>query len=156
MRMTETISRLFRRSFKKEWFETYWCFDVHGVIFKPNHKVHSDEAEFYPYVKETLQLLSKRKDIVLILFTSSFPDEIEFYQQIFKENDIHFDFVNENKAIDSSKGNFGYYEKKFYFDILFEDKSGYDAETEWIEVLQWLKWAEEINYLPNPAWSTKY
>jgi len=150
------IDKMFSHSFEKEWFETYWAFDVHGVILKPNYRKNHFHAEFYPYAKETLQLLSKRPDIILIMFTSSYPEEIQYYYKTFIENGIHFNYVNENPEIDSLKGNFGHYEKKFYFNVLFEDKAGFDPLTDWEPVYNLLKRYEETGYLPNPEWTTKY
>ena len=69
---------------------------------------------------------------------------------------IHFKYVNENPDIDSSKGNFGYYHQKFYFNALFEDKAGFNPITEWYQIYSLLKRYENENYLPNPEWTTKY
>ena len=154
--MIRTIDRLFEHSFKKEWYETYWAFDVHGVIIKPNYRKDHLEATFYPYAKKTLQLLTKRKDIVLIMWTSSYPNELAFYKKVFKENNINFKYINENPEIDSSKGNFGDYSKKFYFNLLFEDKAGFIPESDWKPVYELMKIYETANYLPDPAWTTKF
>jgi hypothetical protein len=149
------ISKMFQNAFKKEYFETYWAFDVHGVILRPNYRVEPLEAEFYPFAKETLQLLSTRKDIVLILFTSSYPKELEFYLKIFEENDIKFKYINENPEVDSSMGNFGDYTKKFYFNLMFEDKAGFLPEEHWEPILNLLLEYEKLNYKPNSKWTTK-
>jgi len=150
------IEKMFQHSFEKEWYDTYWAFDVHGVIFRPNHRRNSRFAEFYPMAKETLQLLTKRPDIIMIMFTSSYLEEIEYYYKILKDNKIFFKYINENPDIDSLKGNFGFYEKKFYFNVLFEDKAGFDPEIEWHQVYSLLKKYESEGYLPDPNWSTKY
>lgn len=150
------INKMFAHSFNKEWYETYWAFDVHGVILRPNNRKNSTYAEFYPFAKETLKMISDRPDIVMILSTSSYPSEIEYYYQIFVENGIQFKYINENPDIDSLKGNFGFYEKKFYFNAMFEDKAGFDPDTDWEEVYNLLKYYESINYFPSKAWSTKY
>jgi hypothetical protein len=154
--ITERIPNLFKQSFEKEWYQTYWAFDVHGTIFVPNRRKDPSPPIFYPFAKETLKLLSERPDIVLILFTSSYPEQIGYYQGIFKENGIHFSYVNSNPEIDSSKGNFGYYKDKFYFDVLFEDKAGFIPERYWKEIYELLLTYEQIGYLPNPDWSFKY
>lgn len=149
------IEKMFKYSFSKEWYETYWAIDVHGVIFRPNHRRNSRYAEFYPFAKETLQILSNRPDIVLIMFTSSYPEEVIYYNNILKENGIIFKYINDNPEIDSSKGNFGFYDKKFYFNVLFDDKAGFDPETEWEQIYHLLLEYETTNYKPNPNWTTK-
>ena len=154
--MIRWIDKMFKHAFEKEWYETYWAFDIHGTILVPTFRKDSYDSDFYPWAKETLQLISKRKDIVMIIYTSSYPEEIEHYLKVFKENDIHFKYVNENPDIDSSKGNFGHYENKFYFNVLIEDKAGFKPETEWYQIYSLLKHYEKDNYLPDPNWSTKY
>ncbi len=154
--MVDWIQKMFAHSFEKKWFDTYWAFDIHGTILIPTFRKDSYDSEFYPWAKETLQLLTKRQDIVMILSTSSYPDEIEHYQKIFKENNIHFKYVNENPDIDSLKGNFGYYENKFYFNVLFEDKAGFDPDWEWQEIYELLKYYKQTRYLPKRKWTTKF
>lgn len=68
---------MFKHAEKNNWFETYWGCDLHGVISQPDFRKSSPEINYYPYVKETLQLLSQRKDIIMFLFTSSYPHEIK-------------------------------------------------------------------------------
>lgn len=150
------IQKMFKHSFEKEWYETYWAIDIHGVIFRPNYRKNDLHADFYPYAKEVLQLISsKRPDIILIMFTSSYPTEIEYYKNVFKENGINFKYINENPEIDSSKGNFGCYDKKFYFNVLIDDKCGFEPE-EWEDIYNLFIEYEKTNYKPNPNWSFKY
>ena len=154
--MYKWIDKMFKHAFEKEWYSTYWAFDIHGTILVPTFRKNSYDAEFFPWAKETLQLISKRKDIIMLLFTSSYPEEIDHYIKVFNENDILFDYINSNPFINSSAGNFGYYKDKFYFNALFEDKAGFDPETEWYQIYSLLKQYENDNYLPDPTWSTKY
>jgi len=154
--MYKWIEKMFAHSFEKEWYETYWAFDVHGTILYPNYRKNQFHATFYPWAKETLQLISKRDDIIMIMFTSSYPAERQYYDKVFKHFDIHFKYINENPEIDSSKGNFGHYDDKFYFNVLFEDKAGFDPETEWYQIYSLLTQYENDKYLPDPSWSTKF
>jgi hypothetical protein len=147
---------VFVHSFKKEWYETYWVIDIHSTVIKPSYDLSDKSMNYYPFAKEVLQILTKRKDINLIMWTSSYPHEIESYLSKFKEDGIHFNNVNENPNISSNKGNFGYYEKKFYFNVLFDDKAGFRPLKEWEALYNIFKYYEDINYLPNPKWSTKY
>jgi hypothetical protein len=101
-------------------------------------------------------ITERRPDIIMILYTCSYPQEIERYLKIFEKNNITFSHVNKNPNISSRMGNFGYYEDKFYFNVLFEDKAGFDPETEWKEVYDYLLSCEKRNYLPDPSWTTKY
>ena len=150
------IKRMFAHSFEKEWFETYWAFDLHGTIIKPNYKKGDTSVEYYPFAKETLQLLSKRPDIKMILWTSSYPEEIDHYISKFESDDIHFDAINKNPGISSKNGNFGYYEDKFYFNVLFDDKAGFNPDEEWPQIYYYMMWCKDVGYMPNNNWTTKY
>ena len=55
----------------------------------------------------------------------------------FEENGIHFDYVNENPEIATNLEGYGNYDKKPYMNVLFEDKAGFDGDTDWDSVL-WL------------------
>lgn len=109
------IEKMFNHAKEHQWFETYFAFDIHGVISQPDYRKTLKEINYYPYAKETLQLLSKRDDIVMFLFTSSYPTEIDKYIEIFKKDNINFKYISENPEISESKGSFGCYEKKPYF-----------------------------------------
>src|SRR5262245_29679157 len=140
--ITKAITNCLQLSKSKAWAKTYWAFDIHGTILKPTFKAGELSTEFYPYAKETLQLLSTKKDIVRILYTCSYPEELIEYLKYFKLHGIHFDYVNENPDI--SAGAYGHYDSKFYFNILFEDKAGFDPLTDWEPVLQLIKNSELI------------
>jgi len=147
------ISKMFDHAFSKEWFETYWAIDLHGTIIKPTY--NGVEVEYYPYAKETLKMLTKRPDIKMILWTSSYPEEIRQYLETMSKDDILFDEINENNGISSNNGNFGYYDQKFYCNVLIDDKAGFDPEIEWKLIYEYLLACESISYFPNPNWTTK-
>jgi len=147
------IKKMFNHAKKKEWFETYWAIDIHGTISIPDFRKDSAKITYYPYAKETLQLMSEREDIKMIMYTSSYPEEIEVYQKTFKKDGIIFDFINENPDVSDSKGSFGYYYDKPYFNVLMEDKAGFKPEIVWKYLYKYFK---NTKYKPNPKWSMKY
>lgn len=120
-------------------YKMYWFFDIHGTILRPNYEYGNTPKDYYPYAEETLQFLSKIKDITMILYTCSHPNEIQEYINLFKLSGIEFTFVNENPDIQTEPNGYGCYDKKPYMNVLFEDKAGFDPETEWKEVLDYMK-----------------
>lgn len=119
---------------KRNWDRTFWAFDIHGTILKPNYQYGNTPNEFYPMAKETLQYLSKITDIVMFLYTCSHPHEIEEYIKLFESNGIYFKYVNENPEVPTDPNGYGNYDKKPYMNVLFEDKSGFSGEEDWIKV----------------------
>ena len=158
MALIDQVRKVIRLGQEKQWYETYWAFDVHSTILLPNYDLNKKPSneDFYPYAKELLQLLTEMDHIKLILWTSSYPHEIEDILRLFKRNDIEFDYVGENPEISSDQGNFGYYETKFYFNILFEDKAGFRPEEELEEIYNEIKRWMEGDLQPDPTWNRKY
>ena len=152
------LKKMFEHAYEKQWYETYHAFDVHGVISRPDYRKITDKGQkfsinYYPYAKETLQYLTKnRHDMILFLFTSSYPEEIKIYMDIFEKDGIYFKYVNENPEISESKGSFGYYYQKPHFSSCWEDKSGFDPETDWKPIYDYFVNSE---YRPDPNWSFK-
>jgi hypothetical protein len=124
---------------KRGWDKTYWFFDIHGTILKPNYTYGTIPKEFYPYAKEALQYISKLSDVCMVLYTCSHQHEIDEYLTLFEEAGIKFQYVNENPEVQTDLNGYGCYDKKPYINVLFEDKAGFDPETEWVEVLNFLK-----------------
>lgn len=146
------IEKMFKHAEAHQWFETYWGFDVHGVISKPDYRKVTKEIDYFPYAKETLKLMSERNDIVMFLFTSSYPEEVQKYMDTFRKDGIHFKYVNENPEISDATGCFGYYYQKPYYNVLFEDKSGFDPDADWKPIYDFFLKTE---YKPDPNWTFK-
>jgi hypothetical protein len=132
----DAIKSAFARAKKQGWEKTYWLFDLHDTVISSNYG-EGEVEEFFPYAIETLQLLSTRKDICLILFTSSHPEKIQDYLRKFAKLNIRFVYINENpEASNSSYANF---DKKFYFNVLFDDKAGFHPMNDWEPVYRYLQ-----------------
>jgi hypothetical protein len=135
------------RAEQKGWDYTYWFFDLHETIIIPNYTTEEIPKEFYPDAKETLQMISKRSDIKMHIYTCSWPGEIEKYNAYFKENDIHFDFLFAKNPEVTNEA-LGFYENKPYFNVLFEDKAGFDPSY-------WKYVKEYLEENPDPNTDTK-
>lgn len=132
----DAIKAALARKAEKGWEKTYWLFDLHDTVIVSNYGKGEIE-EFFPHAIETLQLLSKQSDICLILYTSSHPRKIDTYMKKFKDLGINFAYVNENPE----EGNTEYanFDRKFYFNVLFDDKAGFHPLEDWEKVYDYLK-----------------
>lgn len=136
--IVQAIETCFEVAARRKWERTYWAFDIHGTMVEPNYKKDDIPTKFYPGAMEVLQMISKRSDIGTILYTCSHPHEVVNYMKFFKENDINFDFIHDNTEV-VTDGSYGYYDKKPYFNVLFEDKAGFDPMNDWIYVKEMLE-----------------
>lgn len=135
--ITKAIDNCFKIALERKWQRTYWGFDIHGTMIEPNYRHDEIPTQFYPHAIEVLKEISERRDICTILYTCSHPKEIHLYLKLFENHGIKFDFVNENLEVPNSA--YGCYEKKPYFNVLFEDKSGFSPHEDWLLVKQALK-----------------
>ena len=125
------LTNHFDYKIKRNWDRTYWAFDIHGTILRPNYTYGNTPDDFYPWAKETLQLITKLPDVVTFLYTCSHPHEIEEYIKLFASFDIEFNYINENPEVETDLKGYGNYDKKPYMNVLFEDKAGFDPENDW-------------------------
>ena len=142
MDIVKAFNNAFKRAKEKNWDYIYILIDVHGTIFKPSY-LNEEKYEFYPWARVVLQLLSLDQNIKLILWTSSTYEAIFDYLKVFRNNNIHFDYWNANpevkrqpsdpKTLDLSS--------KYYFNIGIDDKFGFEPETDWKLIYDYLKYA---------------
>lgn len=115
----------------------FWLIDMHGTIFQNNYVEGSYGGELFVDCVQPLQYLSKRKDTKLILWTSSHDTVINNAREFLEMAGIHFDFVNENPIVkNDTLCNF---DKKLYFDVLLDDKAGFNPEKDWKKINSTLK-----------------
>ncbi len=118
------------------WDKNYIMVDIHATILKPSYR-EKETFEYYPYAKEVLKILSDSKEFSLILWTSSFRNKIDMYLDAFLKEGIHFDYVNVNT--DEENTDIGCFDEKTYFDVGIDDKFGFEPETDWKEIFNYLK-----------------
>ena len=141
--MKELVHKTFRIKKERGWNTVYIAVDVHDSIVEANYQANNIPTKFFPHAKETLQKLSKRDDVVLILFTCSHPHEIKQYLEYFEGHGIHFKYCNENPETPNTS--FGCFDRKFYFNILIEDKASFCPEKHWLEISEALDEVDKLN-----------
>jgi hypothetical protein len=124
------IARQFKQMKERNWSRLYWAIDLHDVVIPGKYSKFNEGREFYPGAKEILQWLSKRQDMALILWTSSHSESIWNIVEWFTNHNVIFNWINSNPECGNTDlCDFG---KKFYFNILLDDKAGFVGETDWL------------------------
>jgi hypothetical protein len=130
----QSIKRAFRRKLEKGWPKLYIAIDLHEVIITPTYNRYNEGAELYFGAKEVLQNWTGRDDICLILWTGSHQDAIDNICERLGKEGIRFNYFNENPEVPSSE--ICDFSRKFYFDVVMDDKGFFEAETDWLRVKQ--------------------
>jgi len=126
----KTIIKAFQEKHQRNWDTLYFAIDLHGTIIK---KYTGNNIKPYPLAAEVLRTLSRMPEIVLILFTSTSKEHLKPFYKWCDQNHIHFKYLNENpECVNNKTGDFS---KKFYFNVLLDDRAGFVPETDWAEII---------------------
>ncbi len=131
------ISHAFHKVNAKGWPFVYFAIDVHDTIFKGTYKKNNEGKVFYPWAKEVLQNLSENPKVKLIIYTSSHVGPAQDVIRWLAEHDIKIFALNENP--DHKGTELCDFSRKFYFDILFEDKGGFEGWHDWFKIMKELQ-----------------
>jgi len=140
MGIKKAFDAAFIRMREKNWEKIYVVVDIHDTILRACY----DDEETYDYLpsaKQALQMMSLRKDICLILWSSSHRDKLMEYTRHFLDDGIRFDYINENPEVDNTR--LQSFEEKLYMNVGLDDKFGFDGETDWKIVCQVLEEYQE-------------
>ena len=141
--IVKSLEDAFGRSKAKGWDRIYVMVDLHGTIFKPCYH-NIEKFEYYPWAKETLKLMSNLNingvKVVLILWTSTMYHYTCNYIVKMNEENIKFDYINENPEVEAliTDPKSSDFSNKFYFNIGLDDKFGFDPEHDWMEIYKFL------------------
>jgi hypothetical protein len=135
----KTISELFSDAWAKKsnrnWNYIYILVDLHGVVLPQNYHKKNDLTMISPYAEKCLKYLSDQPDVKLILWSSSYENEITVVREWLGYMGIKFSFVNENPL--EKNTDYADFSKKIYFSICLDDKAGFEA-SDWESLLQWI------------------
>jgi hypothetical protein len=137
------IRKTFSDYKSKGWDRIFVLVDVHGTIIPIGQ--HAGFSFINPIAKEVLQWMTKREEIRLILWTSSYPSETERLTKWLLEQGIKIDYINTNpEAKNTDRACF---QDKPYYNIVFDDRAGFDPDTDWFQIRRELEligeWVEE-------------
>lgn len=120
---------------KKKWDKIYVAVDIHDTIFKGCY--HNEETfKWLGQSKAALQMMTKDERIVLILWSSVYPGVASQYLSHLYDNGIDFDYFNQNPEVEDS--DLACFDTKFYFNVGIDDKFGFEPETDWDRIIDFL------------------
>lgn len=142
-----SIFEAYKDKYKKNWDKLYFAVDLHGTILRKTDKI-------VPYRKaiEVLAKLSSLPEIVLILFTSTRKRELRTFYKLIQKHNITFEYFNKNPECNSD--DIRDFSKKFYYNVLFDDRAGFDPEKDWeivnssIDIVQHMKKCPHMLFCP--------
>lgn len=133
-----SITNLFEKAFKvmkaRNWEKIYVVVDIHETMVEPTWTIDRS-YDYYPFAQKALQLLSKRKDVYLIQWSSSNSENNQEYFKQFTKDGILFDSINCNKEVCST--DYADFDSKLYMNVGLDDKFGFEPK-DWKELYYYL------------------
>ena len=131
MSIVKSFDNAFKKMHEQGWDKIYVLVDIHDTIFRACYD-NDETYEMFPFAEHVLRILSYKKNISLILWTSSYQNKIADYIKKLKSMGIRFDMVNANFEVANTK--LSCFDEKLYFNVGIDDKFGFDAEHDWGEL----------------------
>ena len=135
MNIEKSFDGAFKRMKDRNWEKIYVLVDIHDTVFEACYH-EKEEHKWYPFAKEALDIMSHAQQISLILWTSTYENIINDYVEYFKTNGIRFDYINRNTETENTS--LSCFDEKTYFNVGIDDKFGFEAETDWEIIYNYL------------------
>lgn len=134
MNIIKAFEAAFYRAKENNWDYVVVLVDIHDTIFKATYS-KEENYEYIGKAKDALQVMSARKDIKIILWSSTFS-KIQYILQLDKDNIIVDAF---NRNIDGIENTgIACFDEKPYFNVGIDNAFGFEPERDWDDIYNYL------------------
>ena len=129
----DSINNAYRIMRERKWDTLYWAIDLHGVCLKSTY-VSSQHEWISADAIAGLQAIATQPENKIILWSAVHETEKQAIIDKFSEKGIKITGFNRNPEVfNTSTSNFN---EKFYFNVLLDDKAGFDYMTDWNAIIR--------------------
>ena len=134
MNIIKAFEAAFYRAKENNWDYIVVLVDIHDTIFKATYS-KEENYEYIGKAKDALQVMSARKDIKIILWSSTFS-KIKYILQLDKDHIIVDAF---NRNIDGIENTgIACFDEKPYFNVGIDNAFGFEPERDWDDIYNYL------------------
>ena len=134
MNIIKAFEAAFYRAKENNWDYIVVLVDIHDTIFKATYS-KEENYEYIGKAKDALQVMSARKDIRIILWSSTFS-KIQYILRLDKDNIIVDAF---NRNIDGIENTgIACFDEKPYFNVGIDNAFGFEPERDWDDIYNYL------------------
>lgn len=134
MNIIRAFEAAFYRAKENNWDYIVVLVDIHDTIFKATYS-KEDNYEYIGKAKDALQVMSARKDIKIILWSSTFS-KIQYILRLDKDNIIVDAFNRNIDGIENTE--IACFDEKPYFNVGIDNAFGFDPEIDWDDIYHYL------------------
>lgn len=134
MNIIRAFEAAFYRAKENNWDYIVVLVDIHDTIFKATYS-KEDNYEYIGKAKDALQVMSARKDIKIILWSSTFS-KVQYILKLDKDNIIVDAFNRNIDGIENTE--IACFDEKPYFNVGIDNAFGFDPERDWDDIYNYL------------------
>lgn len=134
MNIIKAFDAAFYRAKENNWDYIVVLVDIHDTIFKATYS-KEENYEYIGKAKDALQVMSARKDIKIILWSSTFS-KIQYILRLDKDNIIVDAFNRNIDGIENTE--IACFDEKPYFNVGIDNAFGFDPERDWDDIYNYL------------------
>lgn len=134
MNIIKAFEAAFYRAKENNWDYIVVLVDIHDTIFKATYS-KEENYEYIGKAKDALQVMSARKDIKIILWSSTFS-KIQYILQLDKDNIIVDAFNRNIDGIENTR--IACFDEKPYFNVGIDNAFGFEPERDWDDIYNYL------------------
>lgn len=134
MNIIRAFEAAFYRAKENNWDYIVVLVDIHDTIFKATYS-KEENYEYIGKAKDALQVMSARKDIKIILWSSTF-NKIQYILQLDKDNIIVDAFNRNIDGIENTE--IACFDEKPYFNVGIDNAFGFEPERDWEDIYNYL------------------
>lgn len=134
MNIIRAFEAAFYRAKENNWDYIVVLVDIHDTIFKATYS-KEENYEYIGKAKDALQVMSARKDIKIILWSSTFS-KIQYILRLDKDNIIVDAFNRNIDGIENTE--IACFDEKPYFNVGIDNAFGFDPERDWDDIYNYL------------------
>ena len=134
MNIIKVFEAAFYRAKENNWDYIVVLVDIHDTIFKATYS-KEENYEYIGKAKDALQVMSARKDIKIILWSSTFS-KIQYILRLDKDNIIVDAFNRNIDGIENTE--IACFDEKPYFNVGIDNAFGFDPERDWDDIYNYL------------------
>lgn len=131
MSIKKAIRRAYETARSRNWDKIYWAIDLHETCIRSEYGQGSYKW-LHDGVIHALRKIASRPETIIILWSSVHAEEEQAIINFFAQEGIRVSYFNHNPEVRNTA--YGNFETKFYFNVLLDDKAGFDYNTDWYAI----------------------
>ena len=117
----------------RKWDTLYWAIDLHGVCLESTYTVNEHRWISADAIAG-LQSIDAQPENKIILWSAVYDEDKLPIVSMFADKGIKIIGFNENPEVFNTDVSF--FNEKFYFNILLDDKAGFNHHTDWSKIIE--------------------